>query len=160
MAAIDKLYLNSYDELYEFRLWCLIHYPKIFSYWYPPILLIGEKEFNKIKLDSAKTTYKKFKEDWKNTSPDGTINGGIAYLIAKYGMSEEDAKWNVEYSRRNSQKTIDELLLEFKLPVMNTPIKVDKFLLWRCPLDYIRVYLEEQCGYKTHWYHKLFFKKL
>ena len=34
----------------------------------------------------------------------------------------------------------------------------DKLLLWRCPIPFVREYLEKQCGYKTRWYHKLFWK--
>ena len=31
------------------------------------------------------------------------------------------------------------------------------WLIWRCPIEFIREDLEER-GYKTRWYHKLFFK--
>lgn len=47
---------------------------------------------------------------------------------------------------------------EYTSPVMNTSFSVDKKLLWICPIPCVRKYLEEQCGYKTKWYHKLFWK--
>lgn len=36
----------------------------------------------------------------------------------------------------------------------------DKYLYWHCPLDFIREYLEKQCGYKkANWFVKLFWRK-
>lgn len=46
----------------------------------------------------------------------------------------------------------------YTFPVMNTPFNVDKKLKWICPVPCVRKYLEEHCGYKTKWYHKLFWK--
>ena len=35
----------------------------------------------------------------------------------------------------------------------------DKYLYWHCPLDFVREYLETQCGYKkANWFIKLFWK--
>lgn len=35
----------------------------------------------------------------------------------------------------------------------------DGYLYWHCPLDFIREYLENQCGYKkANWFVKLFWK--
>lgn len=35
----------------------------------------------------------------------------------------------------------------------------DKYLYWHCPLEFIREYLETQCGYKkANWLVKLFWK--
>ena len=35
----------------------------------------------------------------------------------------------------------------------------DKYLYWHCPLDFVREYLETQCGYKkANWFVKLFWK--
>lgn len=35
----------------------------------------------------------------------------------------------------------------------------DKYLYWHCPLDFVRKYLETQCGYKkANWFVKLFWK--
>ena len=48
--------------------------------------------------------------------------------------------------------------LNYEFPVMNTPLSVDRKLKWICPVPCVRKYLQEQCGVKTRWYHKLFFK--
>lgn len=35
----------------------------------------------------------------------------------------------------------------------------DKYLYWHCPLEFIREYLETQCGFKkANWFVKLFWK--
>ena len=35
----------------------------------------------------------------------------------------------------------------------------DKYLYWHCPLEFVREYLETQCGYKkANWFVKLFWK--
>lgn len=35
----------------------------------------------------------------------------------------------------------------------------DKYLYWYCPLEFVREYLETQCGYKkANWFVKLFWK--
>lgn len=36
----------------------------------------------------------------------------------------------------------------------------DKYLYWHCPLEFVREYLETQCGYKkANWFVKLFWRK-
>lgn len=36
----------------------------------------------------------------------------------------------------------------------------DKYLYWHCPLEFIREYLENQCGFKkANWFVKLFWRK-
>ena len=46
-----------------------------------------------------------------------------------------------------------------ELPIANFRFKQDKYLYWHCPLDFVREYLETQCGYKkANWFVKLFWK--
>lgn len=46
-----------------------------------------------------------------------------------------------------------------KLMVAHFHFKQDKYLYWHCPLDFIREYLEKQCGYKkANWFVKLFWR--
>lgn len=46
-----------------------------------------------------------------------------------------------------------------KLSIATFTRKEDKYLYWHCPLDFVREYLEEQCGYKkANWFVKLFWK--
>lgn len=69
-----------------------------------------------------------------------SIIESVHYIIEAYNRTAED--WENLYS----------------CPITNTPFSVDKKLLWICPVPCVRKYLEEQCGYKTKWYHKLFWK--
>lgn len=48
---------------------------------------------------------------------------------------------------------------DMELPIANFRFKQDKYLYWHCPLDFVREYLETQCGYKkANWFVKLFWK--
>lgn len=43
--------------------------------------------------------------------------------------------------------------------IANFSSKQDKYLYWHCPFDFVREYLEKQCGYKkANWFVKLFWK--
>lgn len=45
------------------------------------------------------------------------------------------------------------------IPITNFRFKQDKYLYWHCPLDFVREYLETQCGYKkANWFVKLFWR--
>lgn len=46
-----------------------------------------------------------------------------------------------------------------KIIVADFRTKQDRWLYWHCPLEFIREYLETQCGYKkANWFVKLFWK--
>ena len=46
-----------------------------------------------------------------------------------------------------------------KVAIASFSRKEDQYLYWHCPLDFIREYLHEQCGYKDNWFVKLFWKQ-
>jgi hypothetical protein len=46
-----------------------------------------------------------------------------------------------------------------KVAIASFSRKDDSYLYWHCPLDFIREYLHEQCGYKDNWFVKLFWKR-
>lgn len=47
-----------------------------------------------------------------------------------------------------------------KLPVASFSTEEDEYLYWHCPLEFVREYLETQCGYKkANWFVKLFWRK-
>lgn len=54
----------------------------------------------------------------------------------------------------------DENMIErFTMPITDFRFKQDKYLYWHCPLDFVREYLETQCGYKkANWFVKLFWR--
>lgn len=45
-----------------------------------------------------------------------------------------------------------------KVAIASFSRKEDSYLYWYCPLDFVREYLHEQCGYKYNWFVKLFWK--
>lgn len=48
---------------------------------------------------------------------------------------------------------------EWQEEIASFSYKQDRYLYWHCPLDFIREYLETQCGYKkANWFVKLFWK--
>lgn len=48
---------------------------------------------------------------------------------------------------------------ETKLIIASFLSNIDRYLYWHCPLDFIREYLEKQCGYKkANWFIKLFWR--
>ena len=159
MAAIDKLYLTEYNDLEDLRLWALVYYPKLFFYFYSSARTINETDFEKDKKKYAKKVKQMYASRWREISPDGTINGAVAYLLDKCkDLTEDGARDLAEDAYNNSRVSVEELADTIGVTVMNTPIRVDKKLKWTCPLPCIRKYLQEQCGVKEHWYYKLFWK--
>ena len=78
---------------------------------------------------------------------------------ANYDCPYEQAKSEIEdIFERKALLDAGMLEEEYTFPVMNTPLSIDRKLLWICPIPCVRKYLEEQCGYKTTWYHKLFWR--
>ena len=46
-----------------------------------------------------------------------------------------------------------------KIMVADFTTSQDRWLYWHCPLDFVREYLETQCGYKkANWFVKLFWR--
>lgn len=164
MAAIDKMYCHSYYEYDDLRKWAIVYYPQLLFYFYT------------ITLDY--TLWKKNVDSWLDTTKrhimqelsmklggannnDEAIQNLIKYYkeSANYDCPYEQAKSEVDdIFERKALLDADMLEEEYTFPVMNTPLSVDRKLLWICPISCVRKYLEEQCGYKTKWYHKLFWR--
>lgn len=94
MAAVDKLYVRTYEEYDDLRRWALAYYPKLLIYFY-----------------------------------------------------------DINYPR-------GKFLNEISVPVMNTPLKVDRKLKWICPVPCVREYLHKQCGVnpKWEWLYRIFWR--
>lgn len=156
MAAIDKMYLKDYHVFDEFRLWCLIHNPKLLRHFYH--WNMTQQEWNKWK----ENIYNRNKEmnDFC-MSYASTIESLQAYYkksdyIASYEqISNEVAELLEDHKALEDKQTYIE---NITLPVTNFSCKEDKYLLWHCPIEEVREYLIEHCGYKERWYYKLFFK--
>ena len=137
MAAIDKMYVHSYYDFNMFRKWALVYYPELIFYMYD--FDLSYEEFIRNKVQWLSNTKAIIKKDY-----------------ARLGKFEhpEDAVINViEHYKKTANYDCPKAF-----PVINTPYKVDKKLLWICPVPCVREYLEKHCGYKTRWYHKLFWK--
>lgn len=158
MAAIDKLHLSSYHELISLKKWAIIYYPELLSYIYDCYFNITAEEFQKTKERIARDYYNTYQLNWKKVSPDNTLNGAIAHLMSECGLSEEGAVEDANEYYRYKQKSEEECINDVTVSVMNTPLRVDRKLKWRCPLPCIRMYLQSQCGVKEHWYYKLFWR--
>lgn len=157
MAAIDKLYLHSYSELTELKQWALIYYPKLFCYFYDWAFNVTEKEFNEAIDKKAKETYNAYQKDWKRISSNGTISAAVAYIMSEWGWEDEKAAEEEARSiKANAEKTIEAIKYDTSMPIMNTPLSVDRRLKWTCPLPSIRIYLQVQCGVKEKWYYRIF----
>ena len=157
MAAIDKIYTNRYWYFDKFRLWCLIHKPTlllsfcdVFGYTYNTWENAQKSKYDEqmgwLSMYFAKyPTINKFIKEHQDD-----IDAGL-YTIESL---TEDYEWNID--KFNELKyTIYEYI---ELPITCFSFKQDRWLFWHCPLDFVREYLIEQCGYKERWYHKFLFK--
>ena len=155
MAAIDKMYLRSYYDFDQFRLWCLIHNPSLLLNFYN--WSMTKEEWDDWKEDVYKTqkainddchkycdTVEHLREHYKGYGYD-----------APDDQLEHEVKYHWETRERLEDK--DEYIEGHPLPIACFRTDQDKYLLWRCPLTFIRDYLTNWCGYKEKWYHRLFF---
>lgn len=63
------------------------------------------------------------------------------------------------YKKICSKDKKDVEIEEMSLIIAHFLSHEDKYLYWHCPLDFVREYLETQCGFKkANWYVKLFWK--
>ena len=156
MAAIDKLYLNDWYEFDNLVKWSICYYPKLLNYMYD--WRMTYKDWDKAMKESIKSTKQVFERDLekiggKNVSLQDGINNLIDHYhkVADYECSYEQAKEEVEYILKKANMSDDELEADYKRPVMLCSYKIDRKLLWICPLPEVRKYLYEQCGYKKRW---------
>lgn len=164
MAAIDKIYCHSYYEYDDLRKWAIVYYPQLLFYFYTITLdyILWQKN-----VDSwLDTTKRHIMRDVVMRLGNANNNDDAIQNLIKY--YKESANYDCPYEQAKSEVDdiferkvlLDAGMLEeeYTFPVMNTPLSVDRKLLWICPISCVRKYLEEQCGYKTRWYHKLFWR--
>jgi hypothetical protein len=147
------------------RKWALVYYPELIFYMYDFDLTY--EEFLKNKTQWLANTKAIIKRDYarlgKFEHPEDAVINLIEHYkkTADYNCPKEQATKEVEYCLNQYEKLqVGDYALEddYTFPIMNTPMKVDLYLKWHCPVPCVRKYLEEHCGYKTKWYHKLFWK--
>lgn len=156
MAAIDKLYLNNWYEFDRLVIWSICYYPKLLNYIYN--WRMTYTEWDKAMKESIKSTKQIVERDLEKIGgKDVSLQDGINNLIDRYHKdvdyecSYEQAKEEVEYVLKSANKSDDEWEADYKRPVMLCSYKIDRKLLWICPLPEVRKYLYEQCGYKKRW---------
>ena len=156
MAAIDKMYLKNYYVFDGFRLWCLIHNPKLLKHFYH--WNTTRQEWDKCKEN--KYHYNKKLCDNLHPYFSNTASLEQYYLQIDVKLSPNQLVNEVTehlqlYDKlKNKAKYIENC----SLAITNFSCKEDRYLLWHCPIEEVREYLTEQCGYKERWYYKLFFK--
>ena len=160
MAAIDKMYVHSYHEYDDLRRWAIAYYPELLFYFYDITMTYQQWEDNcriyvKQQIAIAKRNYEKI-----GNSRSHAVENLIKHYkeVAGYDCPREQAEDEAFYIIDAYHKTTRDWEDSYTCPILNTPFSVDKKLLLVCPILFVREYLEKQCGYKTRWYHKLFWR--
>ena len=162
MAAIDKMYVNSYYEYDDLRRWAIAYYPELLFHFYDITMTYQQWEINRKsyvdkQLETSKREYKKLGAF--SSVSEAQYNLKQHYLkMSGYVCPTEQAIEEAKCIINAYHKTANEWEDSYTFPIMNTPLFVDKKLLWICPVPCVRKYLAEHCGYKTKWYHKLFWR--
>lgn len=154
MAAIDKLYVKHFFQFDDLRIWALIHKLSLFNNLINP-------------FDTSYQDWEQRKEDAYNNQKEIVNNFFTTYpTLSDYQdayknyMTDIEAKhdWNNMVALKEKLEDEWEYKDNISFPIARFTLKQDRWLFWHCPLDFIREYLIEQCGYKEKWYHKILFK--
>ncbi len=135
MAVIDKIYLSDYSDYEELLLWCLVYKPTLLQNFYYPFL-------TRVEWDR-----------WRESVYRGRLKS-IKKKLKKEGTEEAVL---LEYNKLSDKTLYMEVM---KLPITNFSPAQNKYLVWNCPIPFVRDYLLNKCGVTTKWYHKIFWKKL
>lgn len=157
MAAIDKLYVNSYNDLHIFRVWVLTNYPHLLNNMYNDVFMSSEDFYNK-RNEYIDDYIKEAKASWKSLTEKGTLKEAIYNIRLQFQTSEKDAIRYAKYCKKQSQISREEVMDNFRYPIANFTHKQNLLLKWRCPIPFVREYLKNNCSIETKWYHKIFFK--
>ncbi len=160
MAAIDKMYVHSYYEYDDLRKWAIAYYPELLFYFYDIMMTYRQWEYNcevyvKQHIAIAKRDYEKI-----GKSQALAVENLIKYYkeVANYDCPREQAEEEAFAIIDAYERTARDWEDLYSRPIMNTSYDIDLYLKWHCPVPCVRKYLEEHCGYKTRWYHKLFWR--
>ena len=164
MAGIDKLYVKSYEDYDEIRRWALVYYPELLLYFYD--IDMTYSQFEKYRNEWAIREHKRAAHAFKTLCDGCTDNAAAAANVIKYYRNNgyecpsEQAKDEALSTIESYNRTYDEWLDMYSMPIMTTPLNVDRYLKWRCPVRSVREYLHTHCGVdeKYEFIYKLFFK--
>lgn len=183
MAAKDKMYLSSVYEFEEFKIWCLIHKPNLLLNFYNPFMSRTEWEDNQKEIHQNHKDYAI--RDYNRYECDKGMNRALELYVTNiknlYGIESVPTDLYDRYLMYMDQtlpdislttavielghildnyykvtsKSYDEKYVDEELAIANFSDKQNKYLLWHCPIDCVRDYLEKH-GYHTKWYHNFF----
>lgn len=161
MAAIDKFRTNSPSTKRQLIEFFLTYKPQYLRYIYDPFE--SELEFTNRQKDLYYRNKESIIKQFKNypTAKVFIDNHSKFECYDPKNNEELEEEW-IEYVKKPYDKVISDdeyAYMDTTLIVMNCPCSVDRWLKWFCPIYDVREYLHNQCGVKTRWYHKLFFKK-
>lgn len=158
MAAIDKLYVHSYQEYDDVRKWALVYYPNLLLFFYETFF--DWREHEKIKKEWVAKTRKAFDNDYKKLGDFDTIDTAVHNLVTKHGYNYRDAVREATAIIEHYNMTKEEIEDSWSFPIMCTPFSVDRKLKWICPVPCVRDYLHKQCGVnpKWEWLYRIFWK--
>lgn len=157
MAAIDKMYVNSFDEYNELRIWALIYYPKLLYYFYDDFIIREdwEQRMDTFALKSMVRAKNEYETKIGNNAEN--IHDAIANLREYYKNTSgydcplsqaEDETYEI---LNNRCMCVDDWKEKYSEPIMRTPFSVDMKLKWICPVRCVREYLHHQCGVNPRW---------
>lgn len=168
MAAIDKLYLNDYEDFKALRIWAIRYYPKLMSAFYE--FFMSWSEFDSAKKDIVKRNREIADREFRRVFGDPDEHNGLDFGVNNIKKQYWEG---IGYACGNDQaldeaiaifdahaKTNDELYEEASIPVMNTSFAEDRRLKWTCPIPVVREYLQNQCGVKKNreWLYRIFWR--
>lgn len=166
MAAIDKLYVRTYEEMDNLRRWAIVYYPKLILSMYNVVWIMSYNEFVKSKNSYISKQMNKAKTEYKKLGTFHTILEAAENLKRYY---KENFNRNLDFTqaRYEANCIYDNYFMskenweeKYSFPVMNTPFKVDRKLKWICPVPCVREYLHNQCGVnpKLEWLYRIFWR--
>lgn len=170
MAALDKMYIKDWTDFCDLREWFIAFYPERIGCFYNLWLSYSEfqSRYENIKANSRtgiKQFYDTYIKPYKtlDLAAHAYVDGRHFFINSNNATYMDNIKGakDIILEMKNKYDNLEQYLDEnVSIAVTSTSFETDKILLWRCPLAFVREYLETNCGYKTKWYHKLFFKEV
>lgn len=154
------MYVHSYYEYDDLRRWAIAYYPELLFYFYDITMTYQQWEDNcrayiKQQIAIAKRDYDKIAAPNESLAVQNLVKH---YKEVGYNCPQKQAEVEAFDIIDRHSRTASDWEERYSRPIINTPLEVDNRLKWICPVPCIRKYLETNCGIKTKWYHKLFFK--
>lgn len=164
MAAIDKIYAKNYYQYDDLLRWSLIYYPKLLIYFYD--IHMTYKEFEEARRKYVKVFKEHTKKELEKIGGRVKLQKAVKNLkkhykeIANYEASDEQCYNEAREILKRSRLSKVQIENSFEMPITNTPLEIDRYLKWHCPLYFVRKYLHNNCGVNPKWdkFYRLWWK--